>query len=442
LAGLILLNREAALGYYCGPQHLPDGATAGDMANDSDITGDKDVAEKLGIGAKGASRRRWRWLVLGLVVVVAAGIAVYFTTRNGASGPAFQTVAAKTGDLTVIVTATGTLQPVNQVDVGAEISGRIETVLVDYNERVHRGQVLAEFDTDLLKVKVDQARAALLAAEAAMAEAQATLIEKRAKLARTKALAARGTSSQQDLDAAQAEHDRAAATLSKTIAQVTQARATLEAEQTTLSKARVRSPIDGIIIERKVEPGQTVASTFQTPVLFKVAEDLKRMELIVDIDEADIGNVREGQKATFTVDTYLGRNFNAVIKQVRFAPQTKNDVVTYQAVLTVNNDDLLLRPGMTATANIVTLTRKNVLLIPNRALRFAPPATMLSRAQRTRLQRDTGKERVWLLTPEGPQPVAVTTGPTDGEWTELASGDIKPGAKLIVDLVQPNAGAK
>jgi HlyD family secretion protein len=339
------------------------------------------------------------------------------------------------------------------VDVGSEVSGTIRTVLVDFNDRVVRGQVLAELNTDQFQARVNQAGAALELAQAQVKQAEATIIETRNRLRRASELSKVGMTPQEDLDGAQAAHARAVADLARSNAQVEQAQAALDAEQTTLAKATLRSPIDGIVLNRIVEPGQTVAASFQTPVLFTLAENLTQMELHVAVDEADVGQVRVGQQAEFTVDAYPGRSFPAAITEVHFASQTVDGVVTYETVLSVDNSELLLRPGMTATADIIVQQLHNVLLVPAAALRFKPPlhtgegeagGGLVSslvphppHAPKTRegVNAQGQTDQVWVLRDGRAEPVVVTAGASNGLVTQILSGNIEVGMPVIVDTV-------
>ncbi|MGZ8408221.1 MAG: efflux RND transporter periplasmic adaptor subunit, partial [Caulobacteraceae bacterium] len=268
----------------------------------------------------------------------------------------------------------------------------------------------------------------LQAAVARVEEARATVAETEAKLRRVRALAQNAFSSEQDVDVAEAAASRAAAALTSARAEVEVASAALEADRTLLGKAVIRSPIDGVVIARTVEAGQTVAASFQTPVLFTLAQDLSQMQLHLDIDEADVGQVAEGQEASFSVDAYPDRRFTATITSVRYAPRTVQGVVTYEAILSVDNESMLLRPGMTATASIVTAHRADVLLVPNGALRFTPPGKETPAAQRD------GTNTVWTLRDGEPAAIPVTVGLSDGLWTEVTEGDVASGDALLVDL--------
>lgn len=418
---------------------------------------DNDISQTLGVDQSSDRKKRLkRWFILSLLTIaVVTGTVVWMGTKKSNSMQ-YQTQKAQRGDLTVTVTATGALEPTNQVDVGSELSGIIKTVEVDYNDRVKVGQILAKLDTDKLKAKALQSKAALESARAKVLEAQATVKEAEDELARLKKvweLSNKMVPSQHDLDAAQAALKRAKAAEATSRAQVSQAQATLEVDETDLGKTDIHSPINGIVLVRNVEPGQTVAASLQAPVLFTLAEDLTKMELHVDVDEADVGLVKEGQEAVFTVDAHPGRTFPAQIAQVRYGSQTVNGVVTYKTVLNVKNPDLLLRPGMTATADITVNKVKNAILVPNAALRFIPPireketsssgnsllSKLLPRRHRhpSRQQKDSNANKklqhVWTLRDGKLFAIAISIGVTDGKMTEVTSGDIKPGMPLVVD---------
>lgn len=394
------------------------------------LAGNRDVAQALGLSDAPPPRRLWyRLTALGIAIaLVVAGI---WWWRASQAGPEFRTEAVRRGDLTVTVTATGTLEPSNQVEVGSEISGRIASIQADFNDRVDKDQTLAVLDTDELRAKVSQSQAGLDAAEAGVREAMATVDEMRAKARRVRALAQRDFSSQQDLEVAEAATARAEAALASAKAEVDVARAVLEADRTTLEKAVIRSPIDGIVIGRNVEAGQTVAASFQTPILFTLAQDLTQMELHLDVDEADVGQVDVGQEVSFRVDAYPDQDFAATITSVRYAPRTVQGVVTYEAIGSVGNDSLKLRPGMTATADIVTARHGDVVLVPNGALRFTPETAESEPAE------TSASRTVWTLRGGLPVAIPLRTGATDGRWTMVGTEDteIRPGLPLIVDRV-------
>ena len=403
-----------------------------------------------------------KWLkrsvaVAFLVIVAAAGVVIWKTSGTSDSAQ-FKIEEVKRGDLTVIVTATGTLQPTNKVDVGSELSGIVKTVEVDYNDRVKIGQVLARLDTSKLEAQVTQSRAALDSAKAKVLQVQATVLETRSKLTqfqKVRELSNNKVPSQSELDAAEAANERAKADEASAKAAVSQAQATLEANETDLSKSVIRSPINGIVLARNVEPGQTVAASFTAPVLFTLAEDLAQMDLHVNVDEADVGKVREGQGASFSVAAYPNRTFEARITQARYGSSTTSGVVTYETVLKVNNSDLSLRPGMTATADITVKKVENAILIPSAALRFTPPVqeekktsgslvgSLLPRPPSSKQRDDSTinkrEQRVYVLKNNQPSPVSITVGSTNGGVTEVMAGDIQPGMAVVVDVV---TGAK
>jgi HlyD family secretion protein len=302
-------------------------------------------------------------------------------------------------------------------------------VFVDFNDKVIIGQTMAQLDTQTLEARLTSARASLQSAEASLAQAQATVIEVNARTRRSKELAERDLLSLQTLEAEEAASLRATASVAGAEAQVTSAKAALNESETSLAKAVIKSPIDGIIISREVDPGQTMAASFQTPVMFIVAEDLAHMVLNLDIDEADIGQVREGQEATFRVDAYPRKEFTAKIISVRFNPLKVNNIVTYETVLRVSNPELLLRPGMTATAEILIEETTEVLLVPNRSLRFLPPEERVA-------QLAAEGDNVWVLENGQPRPVPVTVGLSDGEFTEIKSDSLSSDAVLIIDVVR------
>jgi len=404
------------------------------------------------LGLKKPKRRLGRIRPAPLVAILAvAGLALYFAFGTGSSndGVNYITEPVAKDDLTVTVTATGTVQPTNEVEVSSELSGIVRSVLVDYNSAVKTGQTLAVLDTDKLKSTVDSSKAKLQAAKAKVSEAEATVLETKLERDRQEQLVTKKVGAEQQLETADAAYKRALAALESAKADVSAAAADLALNETNLGKAEIRSPITGVVLSRNVEPGQTVASSLQAPVLFTIAEDLTKMEVQVDVDEADVGNVREGQPATFTVDAYPDKKFTATIRELRFGSEVVQGVVTYKAVLTADNSELLLRPGMTATAQIVVAHVKDALTVPNAALRFSPAETQhvdnrnflqkimpgpphLRRPSTT--EQPTGTERkVWVLKDGEPKEVSVTVGPTDGKRTQIVKGDLEPGEAVIVD---------
>lgn len=424
--------------------------------NDPSASPAHDITSTLGLGAGGQRRRRWPWLALAGAVLL--GLLAYLLTKPADRGeqPRYRTEAARQGDLTVTVSASGTLTPTNEVEVGSELSGIIEQVLVDVNDRVGKGQVLARLDVSRLHDAVSRSAASLSAAEAQVLQAVATVAEARASLARLKHVAELSggkVPSKLELDAAAAALERAVAAEASARASVAQARAALNSDRTNLAKASILSPIHGVVLARKVEPGQTVAASLSAPVLFKLAEDLSKMELRVDVDEADVGRVRDGQAATFSVDAWPGRHYEARVTRVSFGSTTTDQVVSYETTLAVDNGDLSLRPGMTATAEIVTAYIESALLIPNAALRFTPPETAAAkkpgglvsailprppapREKKLVAERPEGARRIWVLQDGRPAPVDVRVGPSDGHYTQVTGGGLKAGMAVITDTLE------
>lgn len=369
-------------------------------------------------------------------LMIAAGVLVALFVANamfnhGGKQPKYVTSEVTRGDLTVTVSATGKLQPLDQVDIGAEVSGRVETVLVDFNDHVKAGQVLATINTDALKAQLAQTQASLTSS-------RATVDQSYAKVQQYRTLLKVDAVSSLEAAAAEADYARAAASVQSAEAEIANTR-------TSLTKAIVRAPIDGVVLNRAVSKGQTVASSFQTPVLFTLASDLSKMLLNVDIDEADIGVVKEGQSATFEVDAFPGDRFEAKLVSLRNSSKTENGVVSYTGVLLVDNSKGLLRPGMTATASILTAQASNVLLAPNGALRFTPAeavASEQSAAPAPARPAESGQApgRVWVL--EGGKAVArdLMIGRSDGRVTQVMSGPIAAGDKVVIDIATPTRG--
>lgn len=417
-----------------------------------------DITKTLGIGGKrsriGRLARFLFWCIF-VAALVAGGLV--WRSRNHVDSVKYDTQQVQRGNLVVTVSATGTLEPIKTVDVGIEVSGTIKSVDVDYNDHVEVGQVLAQLDTSKLEAQALQSEAALESARAKLLQAQATVQEAQAQMARmeeVRKLSDGKMPSQYEFDAERATLARARADESSAKASVSQAQATLDANKSDLTKAVVHSPINGVVLERAVEPGQTVAAMFQSPVLFTLAEDLSQMELQVDVDEADVGKVREDQDASFTVDAYPDQVFPARTTQVRFGSQTVEGVVTYKTVLKVDNSSLALRPGMTATAQITVDKRENVVLVPNASLLFTPPQAPIQQEQGggsvlskilphpprlTSTPRETvnlkeKEQKVWTLRDGQLTSIPITRGLDDGKMTEVTSGALEPGTELVTDM--------
>lgn len=421
------------------------------MQSQQDTIQTDEIKTVLGLGQE--SRSFWgkyRRAIWG-GIIGAVLIAGYMLWGSGANDPAaqYKTAPVIRGNLTVIVTATGKLQPTNTVDISSELSGTIRKVLVDYNSKVTVKQVLAELDTDRLEASVASSVAKLLATKAKVRNAEATATEKKLAYERALELFNRKVGSANNLEISKAAYERALAGVQSAEADVAAMDADVRLNKINLAKTCICSPINGIVLKRNVEPGQTVASSLQAPVLFTIAEDLSKMEVQVDVDEADVGKVSSGQKAIFSVDAYPDKIFTARIRELYFGSEIVQGVVTYKAVLTTDNSSLLLRPGMTATAEIVVQEVENSINVPNAALRFSPTASSGSTDKRSFIQKllpgrpslrppsarlaDGPERSVWVLEDGQPQEVAVTIGVSDGRQTQIVKGDIKPGQNVIVD---------
>jgi HlyD family secretion protein len=378
------------------------------------------IGERLGIAPAKPKRRirPWMWWVGGGIVVV--GLFVVWGVLNKPK-PSYDFQTVGESSLTLSVSATGTLAPRVSVDVGAEVSGRIDELYVDYNDHVTKGQKLAQINTEQIQAQLDQARATLM-------QQQASQVQTEAKYKRYTSLLKTGDISRQDYDTARADFLRAQAGVAQSAAQVKQ-------YESQLQKCTIYAPIDGVVLDRKVSKGQTVAAAFSTPVLFTIASDLTQMELDVDIDEADVGTAKAGLDAEFTVGAYTDKKFKARMIQVRTNSTTVQNVVTYKGILLVDNSKLLLKPGMTATAEIITGKLPKSVTVPNAALRFVPLPALT--AGQPPAPVGVGLGRVWTLESGRLKPHDLKLGGTDGHATQVLKGDLKPGEKVITDSKLP-----
>jgi len=418
--------------------------------------------------AEPASRAWYRrpapWVAALLLVLAAAGLWVWQTRQAAGAAPSYTTQAVARGNLTLNVVANGTLQPTRAIAIGSELSGTVLKVNVDVNDRIKKGQVLVELDTAKLRDQILRSRAALAAANARVAQSVATVKEARASLGRFEEVARLSggkVPSKAELDGARAALERATADEASARAGVAEAQAALSTDEINLSKASIRAPADGVVLTRNVDPGNAVAASLQAVTLFSVAEDLAQLRLQVYVDEADVGSVKVDQEASFTVSAYPGRKFPARVTRVAYGSTITDNVVTYLTHLDVDNSDLSLRPGMTATATITATQRKDVLLVPNSALRFSPTtaaagasaakggiATSLLPRMPGRPARRSAAEgantalsrQVWVLREGAAVPVAVTPGISDGRMTEITGGELQAGMLVITD--QKSAAAK
>lgn len=405
--------------------------------------------------------------LLALLLAGAAGFVFLYDAKVENSGPKYSTRPATQTDISIVVTASGNLEPTNQIVIGSELSGTVMEVFVDTNDTVTKGQKLLRLDTTKLEQQTARSRASLLSSKARLRQAEATLIETQAALDRQEELlelSGGKTPSRAIMETSRAAVARAEATVASSQAEITAAEADIGSFESDLGKAIIRSPVDGVVLLRSIETGQTVAASFNSPTLFTIAEDLRKMELIVSVSEADIGRVEAGQNATFNVDAWPGRIYNANVQKVAFGSANaaaasggtaavSSGVVTYDTELSVDNEDLSLRPGMTATVDIQVVDRQDVLAVPNSALRFDPQVyedldkpeeeseTLVDSLGpgRRRWRRDgprssQGPPTVWILQDNEPVKIEVETGITDGSVTEILSGELKAGDELITSI--------
>ncbi|MFA9219017.1 MAG: efflux RND transporter periplasmic adaptor subunit [Sphingomonadaceae bacterium] len=399
-------------------------------------------------------QRTLLWGVLLALLALAGAVYAWQLHRAAQRLPIYNTAPLKRGSVALTVVANGTLQPTRAVNIGSELSGTVAKVLVDINDQVKRGQVLVELDTAKLHDQIERSQAALAAARASVAEGDATLVEARSALARLEEVARLSggkVPSRAELDAGRAALARAQAMALSAAANVKSAQATLQTDTTNLARASIRAPIDGVILSRSVDPGNAVAASLQAVTLFSLAEDLHHLRLLVNVDEADVGAVRVGQQATFSVSAYAERQYPATITRISYGSTITENVVTYVAYLDVDNADLSLRPGMTASATIQAAQHDQVLLMPNSALRYAPStlqtaapgglvASLMPRLPARGARQagvsgahDAVQRPVWVLQGGQPQEVMVTLGISDGRYTEVSGSGLREGMQVITD---------
>lgn len=412
-------------------------------------------------------------IVVALLLVAGAGLFLGF--RGTGNGQKFKTARVAKGNMRAMVTATGTLNAVTTVLVGTQVSGTIKQIHADFNSRVKKGQLIAEIDPAQFEAQVEQARANLLAAKANVEKAKAALADAQRSRQRNRELFSRQLVARSDLDTAETNYDSNKAQLGANEAQVAQTEAALKAAEINLRYTKILSPVEGTVVSRNVDVGQTVAASFQTPTLFTIAQDLTKMQVDTNVDEADVGKVALGQDVEFSVDAYPDRIFHGAIAQIRIAPITVQNVVTYDVVITVDNADLKLKPGMTANVSIIVASKSDVLKIPNAALRFRPSDKELGKAGAEQATKEGGRPggppgkeggrpggspstgggprregaaqggqsgaglagqrsyAVWTLEDGKPKRVPVTIGISDGMFTEVTGGDLKEGQDVIVE---------
>ena len=376
-----------------------------------------------------------------LAAVIIVGAIIYFF-KSGRSQEKYETALIDRGDITEKITATGTINPVNSVKVGSQVSGRIVKIYADYNALVKKGQVVAQLETDIYQSKVEQADANYKMSQAQVLEAKATLFDAESNFRRAKKLSADQVLSERDLEIAETRYAAAQAAYSAARAREEQSKALLNSAKVDLSHATIYSPVEGIVISRNCDVGQTVVATFQTPDLFLIAEDLTKMRVDAYVDEADIGKVTVGQEVQFSVDSYPDKVFNGTISQVRFAPKELQNVVSYATVIEVANPELMLRPGMTASISIIAAHKKDVLRVANAALRFKPDPEDkdFSKNQAPSDNQTTAAEneirtlhRLWIIDQDRKvQTKNITTGIYDTHYTEIVTGGVTEGQAVII----------
>ncbi len=424
--------------------------------------------------------KRYLWAIV-IILFIIGGLFLYEKFTTGGSGQRYRTIKVERGEIKSLVTASGTVNPVVTVLVGTQVSGTIKALYADFNSKVKKGQVIAQIDPAIFEAQVEQGKANLLNAQANLLNARANLLNAEANLKKAEVavtdtkrtldrnieLMQKGVIAQATLDTSRVNYESALAQreialaqleaaksqLESAKAQVEQARASLKIHETNLKYTTIRSPVDGIVISRNVDVGQTVAASLQAPTLFTIAKDLTQMQVDTNVSEADIGQIAVGQEATFTVDAYPEMIFRGKVTDIRNAPLTVQNVVTYDVVIQVENKDLKLKPGMTANVSILVDHREGVLKIPNSALRFKPtgfigsdkgdkrPFSTERKQIFTKGTKSFGEgwqssRVVWILSKDGrPVPVRVVIGITDGNFSEVVSGDLKEGMEVIVEEV-------
>ncbi|HEY6009521.1 MAG TPA: efflux RND transporter periplasmic adaptor subunit [Geobacteraceae bacterium] len=376
-------------------------------------------------------------IVAAVIVIALAAIAGLVIPRKPPLSD-YRTVKVERGEIVSSVSATGTLTAVVTVQVGTQVSGTISKLFVDFNSKVKKGQVIAQIDPALFIAKVEETRGIYLNAQANLEKAKADLVDAKRTLERNRQLVGDGIIAQSDFDTAETRYQQAVAAVKAAEGGVSQNRGTYSQAKTNLEYATIKSPVDGIVVSRNVDVGQTVAASFQTPTLFTIAQDLTKMEIDTSVDEADISRVQVGQPVSFSVDSYPDAHFTGKVTQIRNAPIINQNVVTYIVVIGVDNKELKLKPGMTANVTIETARKDNVLKIPSAALRFKPKAEKESKSKDAggsgRPTKREPSQVVYILGPEGtPTPVPVTTGVTNSGQVELASGNIKENDEVIVE---------
>ena len=386
-------------------------------------------------------------LLIGVALAAALAGAAYLYLKKENGAPNYRTAMVEKGEIVDAITATGTINAVTTVSVGSQVSGTIQQIFVDFNSRVRKGQVIALIDPRLLEAAVEQSRANVANAKASLEKAQVGVIDTDRTNRRNHELVKNGFVAQSDVDSSQTAWEQALAQKRSAEAALQQAEGALSVARTNLEYATIRSPVNGIVISRNVDVGQTVAASFQTPTLFSIAEDLTKMQVDTNVDESDIGRAALGQTVTFTVDAWPEKTFTGEVAQVRNSPIVTQNVVTYNVVVRVDNKELLLKPGMTANVSIEVRKFKDVLKIPNAALRYRPTSKGAAEEGAGKQPGDgktkvAGGQTVYLLGKGGkPVPVRIRSGVSNGTFTVLEEGDLKEGDLLVTGESQGKKAA-
>jgi HlyD family secretion protein len=414
--------------------------------------------------------KRLRYALIAAAAVLVAAVGIWRWSAGSKPKSQMETAKLERGKIVAKVTATGTLSALVTVQVGSQVSGRIAELRADFNSTVKKGQLIAKIDAQLFQATVEQARANLVAAQGNLSKARAQAVDAVRQAERAKALAAKQLIAQADADTAVSNADALAAGVQAAEGQVAQTRAALNSAEVNLAYTDILSPTNGVVISRNVDVGQTVAASLSAPTLFVIAEDLAKMQVDTSVAEADVGRLGAGMEASFTVDAYPSEIFRGQVRQIRNAPQTVQNVVTYDAVIDVDNSAMKLRPGMTANVTFIYAQKDDVLRVPNAALRFKPPPGMLgdgggrpagrpeasaaggpggggsggpARAKgdgRSEGAEAPDRRTVWTIKDEKPSPAKVKTGISDGSFTEVVEGALQAGDVVITDAVGPPSG--
>jgi len=377
-------------------------------------------------------------ILFGIVILLALGGVAFILFGKKENALNFRTERVSNGDIVSTVTATGTVNAVTTVLVGTQVSGTIKDIYVDFNSHVKKGQVIAQIDPATFEAQVEQARANLLSARANLEKAVAALLDAKRTMGRNRELYSQNMVAKSEMDTSETNYESAKAQVSVAKAQISQAEAALRLSEINLRFTKIVSPVDGTVVSRNVDVGQTVAASFQTPTLFNIAQDLTKMQIDTSVAEADIGRILVDQSVEFTVDAYPEITFKGKVSEIRNAPIVVQNVVTYNVVVKVDNRELKLKPGMTANVSVIVSEKKGVLKIPNAALRFRP-SDMLNKDTSKDKSRERGSG-VWVVEGGKPKRIKVVTGISDGIFTELVSGDVIDGQEVIVEAVSKPKG--